>query len=251
MNHKNIWICFGLVAALFCGCTKISNEPSSSISGNNDTILYCAKVESAENRIYFQYPQLEETAEHAEKINPQIVAFVQNEFQNWFDGTFPGEMKVSPKEWEWDNDAYTDCALYVEADVVRNDADYFSVTFEGLYNRKRLAHPTHYFQALTINKHTVESICMSDLYTVNSDLVQLIQEKIPEQFSEKYGDTSEETIRAAEYVQNVLNENDMCSGKYPVFLTEKKLGISISLIYALGDHFEVLIPYEELEAFER
>lgn len=251
MKHRKIWICFGLVAALFCGCNKISNETSSSTSENNNTISYCAKEESAENRIYFHYPQLEETTENAEKVNVQITSFVQDEFQNWFDGSFSGEMKASPEEWVWDNDVYTDCAMKVEYTIVRNDADYFSVTFDGLYNHKRTPHPTNYFQALTIDKHTGEFISMSDLYTVNSDLVQLIQAKIPEQFAEKYGETSEEITQAAEYVQNALNEDDMRDDEYPIFMTGKELGISISLIYALGDHFEVMIPYEELEAFKK
>jgi hypothetical protein len=139
--------------------------------------------------------------------------------------------------------------------VTRNDSDYFSVTFEGEFNHKYATHPMNYFDSLIIDVKKCEMITLSALYSINADFVILVRNTFKEQIrsviAEKIGGTPEEV---PEYVEEQLSSYDDTSlqealhqSTFRNFLTEKGLGISVPFSHAMGDHFEILISYDDLQ----
>ena len=146
-----------------------TNDSAESTIANTDIVSYCAKEKSKENRIFFNYPQFKETAPNADKINQQILEFVENALPTSDDEGFKGNLKDSAENWEWNEDEYTFIATNISYNITRNDADYFSVTFEGMFNHKRLPHPSQKFYALTFDKSDGKMVFIDDLYCIDDD----------------------------------------------------------------------------------
>lgn len=254
---------FMLVLVLFAGCAEKQKDGSTEITDNINYISYCAKEETLENRIYFNYPQLKETESNANRINELIIGFVESVLYEVCNGDFKGNLKDFSENWEWNNNDYTIQAMDIDYRVVRNDADYFSITFEGLYNYRTSAHPINFFRSLIIDVKKCELITLSDLYHINSDFVNLFQEKLKEQFqiglAEKAGVLPEEVFSFVDEALLEFDDNFLLEGLHQAdknsdygfhsFLTDGALGISVPLNHAIGDHFEIMINYEELKEY--
>lgn len=230
-----------IIALLFLlsGCAEISNK---NLSDNRDIITYCAKEKNENNYIFFDYPQIAD-GDNVEKINNIIVEFVETALQKYISNGFNGDIKSSTEIWKWDNEEYTLQAMDIDYTITRNDSDYLSITFEGLYNYKSSAHPIHYFDALIIDVKQCKKISLSDLYVIDSNLIQLVQQEAYYQLEEKIkGEYIDQYIEIIG--KSLANSNDIV-----VFFTEESIGISIDVIYALGDHCEVMIDYDKLNKF--
>jgi len=250
------------VLTLFSGCAEYhgqTNDPAESISDNIGIVSYCAKETSEENHFIFNYPQFKATVPNAETINLLIVEFVEKALQV-SDGEFKGNIKDSVESWEWDENEYTLAAMDISYNITRNDSDYFSVTFEGDFNNKKAAHPGQFFYALTIDKNDEKIIFVDDLYHIDDAFVKIFQrkDKIREGLEKKYQALPEDI--SDDFIEDVMgyftntNEIKECFTKnneysYPFFLTDEAVGISISIPHVIGDHFEILISYEELQQF--
>ena len=274
-NHSfAILISVLLVFILFSGCTKNQKKKenseentisiSSIISGEStidisDIISYCAKEKSEENRIYFNYPQFKETVTNADKLNQLIVEFVENALQIG-DEEFKGNLIDSSENWKWDENDYTLIAMDISYKITRIDSDYFSVTFEGLFNHKFTPHPFKYFNSLIIDLKQCKLISLSDIYNIDTDFVKLIRDKFKEQirpnYAEKIGDIPENIPERFEEIlddysdisllEYLSQSNKNYALAYPSFLTNTALGISVPLPYAIGGHIEITINYDEL-----
>lgn len=250
MSDRRVLLCLGLAMALCAGCTETPAESAESGSEAGGSLAadpaaslcaYCAKEDTAENRIFFQYPQLPETEPQGEHINEQIAAFVEGEVQLWLDGAFSGDMQAEPESWDWEHETYTHLSAIVEYTVTRNDTDYFSVTWDGFWNAKGTPHPTNYFSALTFDAQTGAPAALTDLCTVDTAFVQLVQEEAAQQWQAEMGETT-----AIHHLQDALTQEKLESGSCPIYLTDTALGISIDLVHPLGDHFEVELPLAEV-----
>ena len=82
------------------------------------------------------------------------------------EGSFKGNLKDFPEELEWNNDDYALHAMNIDYKIMRNDTNYFSVTFEGLYNYRAVAHPIHCFYALTIEKINEELFSLTTYFAL-------------------------------------------------------------------------------------
>lgn len=249
---------------LLSSCTENRTENSDgSILKKSHFISYCAKEENEENRIYFNYPQFQETVANADDFNILILGFVESALQDMYRGEFKGNLKDSPETWTWDNNSYTLQAMNINYEIKRNDFDYLSVTFEGVYNDKLAAHPINYFNSFTIALNEKKLVSLSDLYRVDIEFAELVQMKFKEEvrmgLAEKMGisineipESVEESLpfqngkSFLEYLQHTDKNKDY---GFHSFLTDTALGISVPLGYALGDHFEMIIPYDILKAF--
>jgi len=269
--RKHLWFKFSviitLIILLLSGCV-VNNKQDSSLgtteSSGSDFISYCAKEETADNRVYFNYPQFKETTPNADQLNELIVGFIKNALQICDGGGgFKGDLKSSPGNWKWNNDEYKILALDVNYDITRNDSDYLSITFEGDFNHKCLPHPTHYFNALIIDLKKHELVSLPDLYNINTDFINILRKEFSRQIilTPKFANesTSEKKMLQESldnysdgYLRKLLGSGDA----YPVmyqrtFLTSDMVGISMPLPYAMGDHFEVMLSYASLSSFEK
>lgn len=204
-------------------------------------ISYCAKEKTIENRIYFNYPQIENGL-NAEKINNIIIVFVENELQKYIQDGFYGDVKSSPESWEWDNDQYTLQAMNINYKVTRDDSEYLSITFEGLYNYKNSAYPIHYFNALVIDVNKYELITLSNLYDIDLNFIQLVQQELLNKINKD---------AKSEYVDSFYKELEMSiqNGDYAIYLTDEYLGFSVFTGHVFGDHYEIMINYNKLNKF--
>lgn len=245
--------------------TDIVQEKSSNIttSEKTDIVSYCAKEKTEENRIYFNYPQFKESVVDTRKLNEIIIAFVESTLQEMCEGGFKGNLKDSPENWKWDNTSYLLQAMNINYKIERNDLDYFSVTFEGDYNNKEASHPINYFNSLTIDLKKREPVTLSDLYRIDTDFVSLIQKKLRKQIQSELleneiilSDEIPESVKELLSYDNTLlldslhQANKNSDYGFYSFLTDTALGISIPLEHVIGNHFEIMIAYEELESFK-
>jgi len=155
--------------------------------------------------------------------------------------------------------------MKIDYKIMRNDSDYFSVTFEGLFNVKTAAHPLNEFYSLTIDKKTLRQVTLSDFYRIDIDFAELVRKEFQEQvragLAERAGTTIDKVDERVEKELSSLSDeslvkalrqaNTVDSSGYGFYfyMTDTALGISVSVSHALGDHFEILIPFEELESF--
>ena len=264
----------GLVALLFlssCSNAAVydeklnqSNESVAIMSNDLSFISFCAKEKSEQNRIYFNYPQLKGSNENVSKTNNRIIEFIELSLRDLCESGFNGNLKDFPESWEWDNSIYAIQAMVIDYKVECYGADYLSITFCGLYNRKTAAHPLHYFNSLTIDLKTHEVVTLSDLFYIDSNFTELFENKYKEQFpvtiAERMGVSENEALKYFEEsgfpslfeddktLIEALSQADRDGFRgYNSYLTSTGLVVSVPLIFALGSHIEVTIDYNALE----
>ncbi|SEW32739.1 hypothetical protein [[Clostridium] fimetarium] len=234
---------------------------SESIPNTSNFFSYSAKEKSAENHIFFNYPQFKETIANTDEVNELIMEFVELSVQNSCAGEFKGSLKDSTEEWN--NKQNSVRTMNISYKITRSDFDYLSVTFDGGFNHIKAAHPLNYFNSLIIDLKKCEVVSLSDLYYINTDFVELVQKKIKEQIraglANKLGVLIDEIPKKVEeYLLDLGNEalleilqqaNKEINSGYFCFMTDDALGISVPIAHAYGDHFEIMIAYDELKSF--
>ena len=272
-----------LILMLFSSCNQGTSENDKSISSNEiieDTaskaengsvsevsakfekfdnlefISYCAKENTEENQIYFLYPQLNTQADNSEKINEIIVRFVESELQELLDGDFKGNLIDYPESLEWDYNNYTLWSINIDYNIKRNN-DCLSVVFEGMANFKTAAHPIHYFSSLNIDTNDGRLIFLSDVYILNEYFAAVVRKNFIEQGLDRFGSEMISGVEELALSDNIILAESLYQADKPngsgiySFMTDTALGISIPLSFALGNHFEVMICYDDLKPFER
>ena len=262
-------VCSVMVIFLNCGCTDIRNlihdsrEIKETMADNAVVITYCAKEKTKENRVYFNYPQFQETTNNTTKINELIVEFIESELMKICDRGFKGHLKGSPENWIWNEDDYTFQAIDIDYQVTRNDSYFFSVIFEGMSNQKMSAHPHHYFNSLIIDLKNKQTTTLKEIYCIDDTFVTIVRKAFKEQIranlAEKYGtqpedipvDFENELDYVSNYnIQQALKSDGSDDYGYSCFLTEDAVGISMPVAYTKGDHWEIFIDHECLD-FQR
>ena len=262
-----ILVVTSMALTFLSGCTGSMLENCSSNNNeidNLDYVSFCAKEATGENRIYFSYPHFMKTVTNSEELNELVEGFVVSALNDMLEGRFTGNIKSDTEYWIWNNDDYTKQAMQINFKIMRNDNNFVSIVFEGLCNYKGAAHPTHYFNSLTIDIKKCELVVLSDLYRIDTDFVELVQKKYKEQirqdlatktgvpiemiaefFEESFSVSSEKFLFEVLCQTGAIDRNtELC-----FFLTDTALGISIPVPYTLGNHYELLIPFNELEPF--
>ena len=269
-NYSLAFLTSGLLLLiLFFGCAEYQNQtsnPNTNITDNTENIIsYCAKEKSKENRVFFNYPQFKETTPNANELNGLILGFVKDALQRLERG-FGGNLKDYPEDWGWNwaEPEYTHNAMNISYNITRNDSNYLSVTFEGWFHHIKAAYPSHLFYSLTIDKVNVKIIFIDDLYCIDDDFIEFFQSNINELVREGLArkfqilpdDISDDVVKIILEASNNNNFSEI-KGKltsngeysYPFFLTDEAVGISISIPHVMGDHFEILISYDELSKY--
>ncbi len=203
---------------------------------------YCAKEENQSNQIFFNYPQFINTDTNTDKMNMMIEDFVKSELYLFIDEDFKGTMSNSHETINWSND-YENYGIDVDYEIMRNDSDYFCAVFKGSTYYKMAPHPNSYFSALIIDVDNLSLVKLSDLYNVNDDFIAVAQRNYEKQINEIELDTL--------FKEALLEINLEKPEYWECFMTDTALGISVWLNHAMGDHYEFLIDYDELLAFEK
>ena len=228
---------------------SVNSSAIDSAIANTAFFAYCAKEQTDENQIYFYYPQIKGETADDQQINGLIAEFVKASLSKIPRLNFSGDMRGYPEDWTWDSNSYTLMATKINYEITRYDSDYLSIVFNGLLDYKGAPHPTHYFDALTIDVKKCAVVKLTDLYYVDADFSLLLKKECGEQFR-SFTD-NDMAIRAIEersdqaFIQENKNYNNsgIC-----FYMTGSALGIKLSGIpFAMGDYFIFSIPYDELE----
>ena len=249
-----------VVIVLFSGCGRQydhEENPNGSRIVTTNIISHCAKEKSEENRIFFNYPQFEGTYDDIHKMNDLISKFISSALKELCDGGFNGNLNDVPEIWEWDNNEYTLQAMDIAYNIVRNDSNYFSVVFEGLYNFKAAAHPLHYFNSLVIDVKKKEVIFLWDMYDMNGGFEATVYNALQEKM-QNYGisDDPDDIFRSEldraihAFFQAAAEGKENFDRKF--YLTDSAVGIYFATAFEIVDHhLEFLISYEDLQQYRK
>ena len=250
---------------LMPSCDNIQIYNNTSGFDDCNFVSYYAKEKTEENHIIFSYPQFMNTFTNAAEINELIMGFVKSALQKVCNGEFRGNLRDSSELPERNNYEYTILAMDINYTIKRNDADYFSVIFEGLYNNKTAAHPVNYFNSFTIDVRNSVFVTLSDLYDIDADFMDIVKNEFKEQIrtglAKKTGVSVDEIPESIKEFYPLLSDSELLQATrqadinsdfgFHSFMTDTALGISFPLEHAMGDHYEILIAYDMLDRIER
>lgn len=206
------------------------------------------------NRIALAYPQADGTSAEAESINALIQERVQamrNYAQNAADALREEALQYG------NDDLYQNasCSLHVsDYEITRNDADYLSVVWRGDYYLYSAAHPNCFAQGLVIDKKTMTTVSLSDLYNVNAEMIteELIA-RSPAAFAEKFGGSASDyaDFAVVTYQESLLTAGENIIDGHMFALTDSGIIVDGFVTHSIGDYVEIHIPFETIESFRK
>lgn len=147
---------------------------------------------------------------------------------------------------------YFDLDLEMDYKISFQNNSFISIVFEGMGYVKTAAHPNHLFITLNINVKNGTQIKLSDMYTINDNFKEIYFETAKKQAPERF--TKEEWLSLIEELEKDSSTNwyfehaDSINGLQS-YLTQNGLGLSMPVQFALGNHFEILIPYSKITQY--
>lgn len=244
-------------AALLCGCSGCTMK-----ADIPETELRYAAETTDYRYITYAYPVLPDN----DAVNASVKSYTEKLICEQVEGAWSPEEEIPEAAIQ---SGLTKCPardedamLTIEMDVTvtRMDDAYISLFYEGLFNVKGTAHPTHIAEGLILDAKTGEILHLSDLYTVDEAFSEFVcdyhHEHGAAQHAEKLGISAEEVpaemfSETPEYILACLLHYDEPYTTTTVFMYPDALVFSFPVGHALGDHAEIHIPYIELEPFLR
>lgn len=121
--------------------------------------------------------------------------------------------------------------------VAYSDPGFISVTFSEYYNNSMAAHPSSAFRTLNIDLDSGSAVAGDSLIQANGDLYRALHDAAGKQLSAEL---------ASEITQDDI---EMGYDANAVYFTPDRMGFSIWINHALGDHVEITLPYAEAKPF--
>lgn len=127
-----------------------------------------------------------------------------------------------------------------------------SIVFDGFLVHRSAAHPTKLFFALNLDSTTSERVWFKDIYQIDSSLydafasiaIESIIDEVGE-WPKDWGDFETEFCNEEAFVEGIYTETGLSW-----YQTEAGLYISYPVPFTMGDHREVLIPFEALRTVD-
>lgn len=221
-----------------CGTSKLQslNEPAKTNASIINTYFIKSNTfsnTSNHNNIVFKYPTIK--GEGFEKSNKLIENYIH---------TFLIEM-YGPD--------YSDLELTMDFTISFQNDSFISILFKGWGNVKTAAHPNEWFLSLNINLKNGNRVKLSDLYSLNDDFMNIYFEAAKKQVPEQFSENKEDWIRI---IDDIQKDYDLTNSKFKEtdtnygvqsYFTPNGLGFSTQIPFAIGDHFETVIPYSSIE----
>ena len=240
-------ICLVICAVLLGGCGAKNAGDSAPLNTeiaddnpveNTDIVSPNEIEENTENRVYFNYPEFEAT-ENEQVINDLILQFVEQSTAE----------KLSALS-EIDDSPDSQLSMYIDYEITRHCADFFSVIFTSEFYHESFPHPTNIFEALIIDLNKLEVISLSDLYEIDADFVEMFrgefQEQIRLRLAEKAGVSVDEIPESVETELDLYDDTlllEILQRPDKSFMTDTSVGVSLPVGRALGDHVEIFLDY--------
>ncbi len=260
-------ITFLLCAALLltgCGIqpsqpevSETETEATKSVIPDGVNIVYAAETTDYRH-ITYAYPVFADN----DAVNASVKSYTEKLICEQIEGAWSPEEAIPEAVIQFDlpecpaQDEDTMLSIDMDVTVTRKDEQYISLFYEGIFNVKGTAHPTHIAEGLILDAETGEVLHLSELYKVDKAFVRIICEALTEQgseyFAENFGmDADDQYTHTMDWVADKLAYYDEPYTTTTVYLTADGLGFSFPVSHAVGDHAEIVIPYEELETFRK
>ena len=250
MKKVGFWL---IVLFFLSGCSnsithggQTTTEGTSGSTPNTDPVCYLVQ-ENSENLISVSIP-------NENNMSLEEIAFIQNFVQNKI-LIMTGErlyLTLSDKDVKKEQE-YSKYSILMESQVTYNSDTHISIVFNGLLNRKKSAHPIHWLFSLNYNPQTLQIISFTEKYTVDNQLYRIFSELAEKMIKEECGGIlppgwdsfSEPICSEKDFLEGIIAEEEFC-----FYLQDTGVVISYPVPFALGDHKEVVIPYDKLREHE-
>ncbi len=231
----------------------------------SDAALKRYAFENSETRfVNCAYPEFGTEMEHADAVNAIVREFAEELIrENTSVSTWTTKDEAPVFDLTWGADApcteESDALVSFNADytITRMDEKYVSILFKSDYYMLRAAYPFTDAQGLVIDMLAMKAVSLADLYTVDEAFTEFVHDAADQHkqtaLAEKLGVSPEGLLGGTVYpdLETLTEANTSARTSISVFMYPDSLGISIPIQHALGDHYEITIPYEELEQFAK
>lgn len=150
-------------------------------------------------------------------------------------------------------EGYTDLEMQVDYHLTFHSDEWVSITFHGYANIQSAPYPVSLIKTMNFHLQDGTRIKLGDIYTIDLSFVKRFRKAFTQQFKNtakpEDSDTWQGIVNAgtdAEWCTYLKNADLSTENEIQSYLTADKIGISVGVLHALGDHFEVEIPYSEL-----
>lgn len=161
------------------------------------------------------------------KLETAVSEWVVKELEEMTGSSFhltPSETKV-----ETSGVGYTELLIDLQSTAYRS-GDHVTVICEGILNAYKAAHPTNLFFAINLDAQTGQRIWFRDVYAIDQDLYQAFYAKAKDNYWSGDYDYFAEGMQTEE--------------GFSWYPTGDGIVISYPVIFALGNHMEVTIPFD-------
>lgn len=249
-NHFLLILIYVLLT--FTGCSY-TNKNSSQITISKSEADEKTQTKSRfliedteENLISLQNPSTEELNE---KNTLLIEDFIQSKIKAFCGETF--QLIQTKKDITNKNRDYSNYYIEVNFKISYISEDLVSVIFEGFLNKKETAHPYHLFFDFNFNPKTSKPVAFSERYFIDDALYDAfsqqaeknILEQCDGQWPSGWKSFSEQLCPKDKFLEGIEKEET-----FYWYHTQNGVGFSYPVVFALGDHMEVELPYEALKA---
>jgi hypothetical protein len=143
---------------------------------------------------------------------------------------------------------YSDLDLALDYNISFQNQSIISIVFKGLGNVKTAAHPNHNFFTLNIDVKNGNQIKLFDIYTISDNFKKIYFEAAKKQNPDMVSiveDLRTVDLHSTERKFKLADSFDAVQS----YLTPDGLGLSMPVAFALGNHFETVIPYNKITPY--
>lgn len=247
------WICILLVLVMVALSSCSYEDRASADNGVTTAALPSSNVSiqylgenSEKNRISVEIPVF--SGNEYQPLNDCVSNMLISEIRELCDNDC--NLTVFSEDCMEEGSTYTDYYIDIDACVVWQSDDVVSILFEGFFDKKSTAHPTNLLFSISMDVKTQTRLDFGSLYVLDDELYQTfaqiaeadILRECDETWLKGWSGFSEELCSQERFL------NGMRSGKeFHWYYTENGVCISYPVPYSMGDHKEVLIPFEKLQ----
>lgn len=127
--------------------------------------------------------------------------------------------------------------IRTDYELTRQSGDFVSVLFTVSFWRSDAAHPSKYTRSVNFDLQSGKALAASDLLADDEDLYEVIWEAVR--------DNAPAEIAAALPSEIIAQNREETS----VYMTPDGIGFSLPVPYALGDVYQIVVPYFEMKPF--
>lgn len=240
-----------IVLFLLAGCSNSSvfdNQNTTEGIGIDtpDTDPACYLIqENAENIISIPIPR-------TTNMSAEEITFVQILVQEKILAMIGEELDLiqSKESVKSKDQVYSQYRILMKSQITYEDDTHVSIIFNGLLENKSSAHPTHWLFSLNYNPQTLQTIPFSQKHTVDKQLYLVFADLAEKAIEEEcagilptgWESFKEPICSEKAFLDGMLAEDEFC-----YYMQDTGIVISYPVPFALGNHKEVIIPYDKLE----